>query len=75
MKPLELTEDALVFAAVLEHGVPTIPLAMDHAAGVFLRETGRSLVKVEGNFKTVSYFFDPPVDEKEVDEFTARYCR
>ena len=64
----EIQEDAIVFKAVLDDGVPTIPDWMDEKANEVAAKHGREVVDVEGNFEEVRFCVDRAFTLKELDD-------
>jgi hypothetical protein len=65
VKPTRFDDDCIVFTAILDRGVPTIPNAMNDAANRLCAKYGRTITSVGGNFEEVWFFVKPPFDEEE----------
>lgn len=70
MKPIRIEAHRIVFAAVLDNDVPTIPAAMDTAATKLAQRIGRTISDVEGNWDEVWFYFNRDITEDEAELLT-----
>lgn len=67
MKPLRIEVDSIVFAAVLNKGVPTVPAEMEKMATKLAQRINNTISVVGGNVYEVWFYFDHNITEEEAE--------
>ena len=65
MKPIRIEADCIVFAAVLDNGVATVPAAMEEMATKLAQHINNTISVVGGNAYEVWFYFDQEITEDE----------
>lgn len=67
MKPIRVEVDGIVFAAVLDKGVPTVPAAMEEMATKLAQRINNTISVVEGTVYETWFYFDHDITEEEAE--------
>lgn len=67
MKPIRIEADSIVFTAVLDKGVPIVPVEMEEMATKLAQRINNTISVVGGNVHEVWFYFDHDITEEEAE--------
>lgn len=67
MKPIRIEANRIVFAAVLDNDVPTVPTEMEEMATKLAQRINNTISGIEGNWDEVWFYFDHNITEEEAE--------